>query len=425
MLDPRLFRQDPEAIAGALSIRGFDLDLESYRDLEKARRELQTEMETLQHDRNVVSREIGVAKRDGVDIEPLVVAVGDLGLRLDVVRKEFLKVQEELQDFLLEVPNIPDDSVPAGETDEDNRELYRWGDITEFDFKPRDHVDIAGSSLDFEASVRISGSRFSVLRGPLARLHRGLIQLMLDVHTDEHGYEELYVPYIVNRASLTATGQLPKFEDDVFMVRSDTDSFLIPTAEVPVTNMVRDAIVNVEELPLRYVCHTPCFRRESGSHGKDTRGLIRLHQFEKVELVQISHPNHSWEALDEIVNHAEVILKRLELPFRAVSLCGGDLGFASAKTIDLEVWLPGFNRYREVSSCSNFLDFQARRAQARFRSGPQARPELVHTLNGSGLAIGRVLIAIIENYQEASSRVRIPEALIPYMHGVQYLYFDA
>ena len=424
MLDPRLFRQDPEAIAGALSIRGYDLDLDFYRDLEAARRDLQTEMETLQHERNVVSREIGVAKRDGVDIEPLVVAVGDLGLRLDVVRKEFLKVQEELQDFLLEVPNIPDDSVPAGETDEDNRELYRWGDVTEFDFNPKDHVDVAGSSLDFEASVRIAGSRFSVMRGPLARLHRGLIQLMLDVHTDEHGYEELYVPYIVNRASLTATGQLPKFEDDVFMVRSDTDSFLIPTAEVPVTNMVRDAIVNIEDLPLRYVCHTPCFRRESGSHGKDTRGLIRLHQFEKVELVQVTHPDRSWEALDEIVNHAEVILKRLELPFRAVSLCGGDLGFASAKTIDLEVWLPGFNRYREVSSCSNFLDFQARRAQARFRSGPQARPELVHTLNGSGLAIGRVLIAIIENYQEASGRVRIPEALIPYMHGVQYLYFD-
>lgn len=424
MLDPRLFRQDPEAIAGALSIRGYDLDLDSYRDLEAARRDLQTEMETLQHERNVVSREIGVAKRDGVDIEPLVVAVGDLGLRLDVVRKEFLKVQEELQDFLLEVPNIPDDSVPAGETDEDNRELYRWGDVTEFDFDPKDHVDVAGSSLDFEASVRIAGSRFSVMRGPLARLHRGLIQLMLDVHTDEHGYEELYVPYIVNRASLTATGQLPKFEDDVFMVRSDTDSFLIPTAEVPVTNMVRDAIVNVEDLPMRYVCHTPCFRRESGSHGKDTRGLIRLHQFEKVELVQVTHPDRSWEALDEIVNHAEVILKRLELPFRAVSLCGGDLGFASAKTIDLEVWLPGFNRYREVSSCSNFLDFQARRAQARFRAGPQARPELVHTLNGSGLAIGRVLIAIIENYQEASGRVRIPEALIPYMHGVQYLYFD-
>lgn len=425
MLDPRLFRQNPEAIAGALSIRGYDLDLDTYRDLEQARHDLQLEMETLQHERNTVSREIGFAKRSGEDIEPLVAAVGDLGMRLDVIRTEFGKVQEQLQDYLLTVPNIPDDSVPPGETDEDNRELYRWGDTTEFSFNTKDHVDIAGTSLDFEASARIAGSRFSVLRGPLARLHRGLIQLMLDIHTDEHGYEELYVPYIVNRDSLTATGQLPKFEEDVFSVGSEVDSFLIPTAEVPVTNMVRDQILDVNDLPLKFVCHTPCFRRESGTHGKDTRGLIRLHQFEKVELVQISHPDRSWNALDEIVNHAETILKRLELPFRAVSLCGGDLGFASAKTIDLEVWLPGFDRYREVSSCSNFLDFQARRAQARFRPEPQVRPELVHTLNGSGLAIGRTLIAIMENYQDANGRVQIPDALIPYMHGVQYLDFDS
>lgn len=425
MLDPRMFRQNPDAIAGALSIRGYELDLDTYRDLEQARRDLQTEMESLQHERNIVSREIGFAKRSGDDIEPLVSAVGDLGARLEVARTEFSKVQGQLQDFLLHVPNIPDDSVPIGETDEDNRELYRWGDVTEFPFPPKDHVDLAGSSLDFEASARIAGSRFSVLRGPLARLHRGLIQFMVDIHTDEHGYEELYVPYIVNRESLTSTGQLPKFEDDVFFVSSEVDSFLIPTAEVPVTNMVRDQILDANDLPLKFVCHTPCFRRESGSHGKDTRGLIRLHQFEKVELVQITHPNLSWVALDEIVNHAETVLKRLELPFRAVSLCGGDLGFASAKTIDLEVWLPGFDRYREVSSCSNFLDFQARRAQARFRPGPQERPELVHTLNGSGLAIGRVLIAIMENYQDSQGRVHIPDALIPYMHGVQYLEFES
>ncbi len=303
-------------------------------------------------------------------------------------------------------------------------ELYRWGDVPDFGFEPKDHVDLAGNALDFEASVRIAGSRFSVLRGPLARIHRGLTQFMLDLHIDEHGYEELYVPFVVNRDSMTATGQLPKFEDDVFWVRHDQDFFLIPTAEVPVTNMVRDQILNADELPLRYVCHTPCFRRESGTHGKDTRGLIRLHQFEKVELVHITHPDQSWQALDEIVNHAETVLKRLGIPFRAVSLCGGDLGFASAKTIDLEVWLPGFERYREVSSCSNFLDFQARRAQARFRPGPQERPMLVHTLNGSGLATGRILIALLENYQDEKGRVKIPNELVRYVGGMEFLEFE-
>ena len=422
MLDPRRFRQDPEAIAEALKLRGFELDLATYHDLEDARHKLQTEVETLQHERNVKSKHIGVAKQRGEDIDPLVAEVGDLGARLDALSGEFHRVQEELQDFLLHVPNLPDKSVPPGETEEENEELRVWGDRPVFDFKPRDHVEIAGTSLDFEASVRISGSRFSVLKGELAKLHRCLIQFMLDVHITEHGYEELYVPFIVNRETMTATGQLPKFEDDVFFVRGEIDRFLIPTAEVPITNMVRDQILDASELPILYVSHTPCFRRESGSHGKDTRGLIRVHQFEKVELVQITHPDYSWEALEELTKHAETILRRLELPYRAVVLCGGDLGFAAAKTIDLEVWLPGFNRYREVSSCSNFVDFQARRAQARFRPSPTARTEFVHTLNGSGLAIGRTLLAILENNQQEDGTVRLPEALVPYM-GVEVLRF--
>ena len=423
MLDPRRFRQDPEAIAEALKLRGFELDLETYHDLEQARHKLQTEVEALQHERNVKSKHIGVVKQQGQDIGPLVAEVGDLGARLDVLRSEFQQVQDSLQDFLLHVPNLPDASVPLGDSEEENLELRVCGERPSFDFKPKDHVEIAGTSLDFEASVRISGSRFSVLKGDLAKLHRCLIQFMLDVHISEHGYEELYVPYIVNRETMTATGQLPKFEDDVFFVRGEIDQFLIPTAEVPITNMVRDQILDVSELPLRYVSHTPCFRRESGSHGKDTRGLIRVHQFEKVELVQITHPDASWEALDELTNHAETILRRLELPYRAVVLCGGDLGFAAAKTIDLEVWLPGFDRYREVSSCSNFVDFQARRAQARFRPDPVARTELVHTLNGSGLAIGRTLLAILENNQREDGAVQLPEALVPYMGGVEVLQF--
>lgn len=423
MLDPRRFRQDPEAIAEALKLRGFELDLATYHDLESARHSLQTDVEALQHERNVKSKHIGVAKQRGEDIAPLVAEVGDLGARLDVLRNKFQQIQDSLHDFLLHVPNLPDASVPPGNSDEENVELRVWGKRPVFDFKPKDHVEIAGPALDFEASVRISGSRFSVLRGNLAKLHRALIQFMLDVHISEHGYEELYVPFIVNRETMTATGQLPKFEDDVFFVRGEIDRFLIPTAEVPVTNMVRDQILDESELPLRYVSHTPCFRRESGSHGKDTRGLIRVHQFEKVELVHITHPDTSWTALDELTTHAEAILRRLELPYRAVVLCGGDLGFAAAKTIDLEVWLPGFDRYREVSSCSNFVDFQARRAQARFRPEPTARPELVHTLNGSGLAIGRTLLAILENNQQADGSIQLPSVLVPYMGGINVLKF--
>ena len=423
MLEARRLRTDPEGIARALKKRGLELDLDRLSELETARRDLQTETETLQHERNVASKEIGEARREGLDIEPLVAAVGDLGLRLDVVKQEFQKVQDELHEFMLTIPNVPDDSVPHGADEDDNEILRLCGNLPQFNFKPLDHVDLAGAALDFEAATKITGARYSVIRGPLAKLHRSLTQFMLNVHIDEHGYEELYVPYIVNRESMTGTGQLPKFEEDLFNVGKDGEHYLIPTAEVPVTNMVQDKILEADELPLKFVAHTPCFRSEAGSHGKDTRGMIRQHQFEKVELVHIVEPSKSWDALDELTAHAESILNRLELPYRAVVLCGGDLGFAAAKTIDLEVWLPGFDRYREISSCSNFLDFQARRAQARYRPAPGERPELVHTLNGSGLAVGRTLIAIMENYQDGEGRVHVPDALKPYLGGLEVLTF--
>ena len=423
MLEARRLRIDPEGIARALKKRGLELDLDRLSELETARRDLQTETETLQHERNVASKEIGEARREGLDIEPLVAAVGDLGLRLDVVKQEFQKVQDELHEFMLTIPNVPDDSVPHGADEDDNEILRLCGNLPQFNFKPQDHVDLAGGALDFEAATKITGARYSVIRGPLAKLHRSLTQFMLNVHIDEHGYEELYVPYIVNRESMTGTGQLPKFEEDLFNVGKDGEHYLIPTAEVPVTNMVQNKILEADELPLKFVAHTPCFRSEAGSHGKDTRGMIRQHQFEKVELVHIVEPSKSWDALDELTAHAESILNRLELPYRAVVLCGGDLGFAAAKTIDLEVWLPGFDRYREISSCSNFLDFQARRAQARYRPAPGERPELVHTLNGSGLAVGRTLIAIMENYQDGEGRVHVPDALKPYLGGLEVLTF--
>ena len=423
MLEARRLRTDPEGIARALKKRGLELDLDRLSELEKARRDLQTETETLQHERNVASKEIGEARREGLDIEPLVAAVGDLGLRLDVVKQEFQKVQGELHEFMLTIPNVPDESVPHGADEDDNEILRLCGNLPQFNFEPQDHVDLAGGALDFEAATKITGARYSVIRGPLAKLHRSLTQFMLNVHIDEHGYEELYVPYIVNRETMTGTGQLPKFEEDLFSVGKDGEHYLIPTAEVPVTNMVQDKILEADELPLKFVAHTPCFRSEAGSHGKDTRGMIRQHQFEKVELVHIVEPSKSWDALDELTAHAESILNRLELPYRAVVLCGGDLGFAAAKTIDLEVWLPGFDRYREISSCSNFLDFQARRTQARYRPAPGERPELVHTLNGSGLAVGRTLIAIMENYQDGEGRVHVPDALQPYLGGLEVLTF--
>ena len=421
MLDLKTLRQRPEEVMEALKRRGFDLDLKLFQTLEEERKRLQSETERLQNQRNTVSKTIGKAKAGGDDVSTLVADVGDLGERLEAAKKDFDQVQERARDFLLEIPNVPDPSVPIGSGEDENVELRAWGAKTSFNFEPADHVELAGSWLDLAAAARMTGSRFAVLKGPLARLQRALIQFMLDTHTKEHGYEEIYVPYMVNRESLEVTGQLPKFEEDLFSVGAEADYFLIPTAEVPVTNMVRDQILDSEDLPLKMVCHSPCFRSEAGSYGRDTRGIIRQHQFEKVELVQVVEPETSWNALEELTSHAETILQKLELPYRVVSLCSGDLGFASAKTYDLEVWLPSQSTYREISSCSNTLDFQARRAKARYRRGEKDKPELVHTLNGSGLAVGRTLVAILENYQDVEGRVTIPDALIQYMDGAETL----
>ncbi len=421
MLDRNYLRRHAAEVRDALKVRGFDFDLDRYTALEADRKALQEETETLQAERNARSKAIGVAKARGEDIAPLIAEVGDLGRRLDEARARFETLRVELDGFLEGIPNLPDASVPPGDDEDDNLEIRSRGDRTIFDFQPRDHVDLAGTALDFAAAAKISGSRFSIMYGDLSRLHRALASFMLDVHTREHGYEELYVPYIVNADALQGTGQLPKFEVEQFGVRGDENYYLIPTAEVPVTNVVRDTILSADALPLRYVSHTPCFRREAGTYGKDTRGMIRLHQFDKVELVQVVEPERSWDAHEELTSHAETILERLELPYRAVVLCGGDLGFASAKTIDLEVWLPGQGRYREISSCSNYLDFQARRMMARYRAGDGTA--FVHTLNGSGLAVGRTLIAVLENHQQADGTVRVPEALRPYMGGDTRLRF--
>ncbi len=420
MLDARLLRQDVDAVAARLAPRGFILDVARYNALEADRKRLQVEAEQLQNERNVRSKSIGKAKAAGEDIEPLRAEVGALGARLDEVQAALREVQTQLDDLLLGLPNLPSEHVPPGTREADNVEVSRWGTPHEFNFQPRDHVDLGGVALDLEAAGRITGSRFVVLRGPLARLQRALREFMLDLHTLEHGYEEVYVPYIVNRDSLVGTGQLPKFAEDLFSLDGDSGYFLIPTAEVPVTNLVAGQILAAEDLPLRLVAHTPCFRSEAGSYGKDTRGIIRQHQFEKVELVQICHPDASWQALEELTGHAEAVLQKLELPYRRVALCAGDLGFASAQTFDLEVWLPGQNAYREISSCSNFLDFQARRMQARFRPAG-GKPELVHTLNGSGLAIGRTLVAVMENFQDADGAIHVPAALQPYLGGIEVI----
>ncbi len=419
MLDIRILRQDPELVARQLEIKHFHLDVTEFRALETERRELQSRTEALQNERNVKSKSIGQAKARGEDIQPLLDTVKDLGDRLDEAKAAFEALQMRYQAFLQSIPNIPDPSVPPGRDESDNRELKRWGNLPEFNFDPKDHVDLgAGGALDFETAAKITGSRFVVLRGPAARLHRALTQLMLDTHVADHGYQEVYVPYIVNARSLFGTGQLPKFADDQFRIAGDDDYYLAPTAEVPVTNIYRDTILPADALPVRHVAHTPCFRSEAGSYGRDTRGMIRQHQFEKVELVQLVHPETSWDALDALTGHAEAILKKLELPYRAVVLCGGDLGFAAAKTIDLEVWLPGQNCYREISSCSNFGDFQARRLQARYRDADSGRPELVHTLNGSGLAVGRTLVALLENFQDGDGKIHLPDALRPYLGGI-------
>ncbi|MEQ8860145.1 MAG: serine--tRNA ligase [Pseudomonadales bacterium] len=418
MLDMKLLRQDPQAAAERLALKGFRLDVDAFAALEAERKRLQSETERLQNERNVKSRGIGQAKARGEDIRPLLDAVADLGNRLDEAKTAFEAVQMRLAEFLHEIPNLPDPSVPAGTDESDNAELRRWGTLPSFNFDARDHVDLgAGGALDFETAAKITGSRFVVLRGVAARLQRALTQLMLDSHTGEHGYQEVYVPFIANADSLFGTGQLPKFAEDQFRLAGDDDYYLIATAEIPVTNIYRDVILAADELPVRHVAHTPCFRSEAGSYGRDTRGMIRQHQFEKVELVQLVAPETSWDALDSLTGHAEAILQKLELPYRAVVLCGGDLGFSAMKTIDLEVWLPGQNAYREISSCSNFGDFQARRLQARYRDPASGKPELVHTLNGSGLAVGRTLVALLENFQDGDGRIHIPDALRPYLNG--------
>ena len=421
MLDPKLLRNDLEWVAGQLSRRGFVLDTDSLQALEARRKDIQMQTQQLQAERNARSKGIGKAKAAGEDIAPLLKEVEGLGSQLKQKEDELAGVQDELNSILLGIPNIPHESVPDGKGEEDNPEIRRWGEPPGFDFEPKDHVDLGEhlGQLDFETAAKLTGSRFSVMQGPLARLHRALIQFMLDTHTRDHGYREVYVPYMVNADSLRGTGQLPKFEDDLFKLAGDTGYYLIPTAEVPVTNLARDTIVEAESLPLRYSAHTPCFRSEAGSYGKDTRGMIRQHQFEKVEMVQLVRPEDSQAALEELTGHAEAILQQLELPYRVVDLCSGDIGFSAARTYDLEVWLPGQQKYREISSCSNFEAFQARRMQARWRNPETGKPELLHSVNGSGLAVGRTLVAVMENYQQADGSIGIPGVLQGYMGGME------
>ncbi len=420
MIDPKLLRQSSADVAANLARRGFDFDAEAYLALEARRKALQVETAQLRNERNTSAKDIGRAKASGEDIEPLLAAVKDLGDRLESVESQLQEVQDELRDIELGLPNLLADDVPTGAAEEDNAEVRRWGEPREFDFEPKDHVELGEQlgMLDFEAASAISGARFAVMTGPLARLQRALIQFMLDTHTKEHGYRETYVPYLVQARALVGTGQLPKFEEDLFRTTTETPFYLIPTAEVPVTNLARESILDAADLPARYVAHTPCFRSEAGSHGQDTRGMIRQHQFEKVELVQFVTAEKSADALEELTGHAEVILQRLDLPYRTVTLCSGDIGFGSTKTYDIEVWLPGQGKYREISSCSNYNDYQARRMRARYRNAETGKPELLHTLNGSGVAAGRALIAVMENYQEADGSIRIPSALSPYMGGL-------
>ena len=415
MLDIQLLRTNATQVAERLKPRGFTLDVPQFQALEEERKRLQTYTEELQAKRNQGSRAIGTAKAKGEDVAAIMAEVAELGDTLTSAQVQLKQIQEQVQLLLLGIPNLTHASVPLGKSADDNVEVRRVGEVPQFDFPVKDHVELGETlqQLDFAAAGKISGARFSLLKGDLARLHRALIQLMLDTHTTEHGYTEAYVPYLVNASSMQGTGQLPKFGEDAFHCVAD-DLYLIPTAEVPLTNLVRDEIVPLEQLPLKFTAHTPCFRREAGSYGKDTRGMIRQHQFDKVELVQIVHPQESYAALESLTGHAEVILQKLELPYRVVTLCTGDIGFSAAKTYDIEVWLPAQNTYREISSCSNFEAFQARRMQARFRN-ERGKPELVHTINGSGLAVGRTLVAVLENYQRKDGAIAIPKALIPYM----------
>jgi seryl-tRNA synthetase len=419
MLDPQLLRADPEGVAAALKHRGYALDAAAWRELESRRKKLQIGTQELQNRKNQSAKSIGQAKARGEDIQALLDEVKNLGEELTRAEAEFSEVRTQQQDWLMEMPNLPLEDVPAGRDENDNVEVRRWGTPREFDFEPRDHVDLgeANRMIDAPAAAKLAGSRFVVLRDGLSRLHRALAQFMLDVQTQEHGYTELYLPYLVNPEAMTGTGQLPKFGDDAFSTTDDPPRYLIPTAEVPMTNMVAGEIVDAADLPLKFTSQTPCFRREAGSYGKDTRGIIRQHQFEKVELVQITRPQDSLAALEELTAHAEAILQRLELPYRTVVLCTGDMGFSAAKTYDIEVWLPGQTAYREISSCSVCTDFQARRMKARWRHPETGKPELVHTLNGSGLAVGRTLIAVMENYQQQDGSITVPKELRPYMGG--------
>ena len=421
MIDPKLLRQSAAEVAGNLARRGFEFDVDAYLALEDRRKALQVETEQLQSERNASAKSIGKAKAQGEDIQPLLAAVKDLGERLEASENALQELQVQLRNIELGLPNLLSDDVPTGDSEEDNTEVRRWGEPPQLGFEARDHIELGESlgQLDFESASKISGARFAVMKGQLARLQRALIQFMLDTHTGEHGYTEAYVPYLVKPPALLGTGQLPKFEEDQFKTTDDPPFYLIPTAEVPVTNLAADVIFDADELPIRYVAHTPCFRSEAGSHGQDTRGMIRQHQFEKVELVQFVAPDASMAALDELTGHAEVILQRLELPYRVVVLCSGDIGFGSAKTYDIEVWLPGQDRYREISSCSNYNDFQARRMKARRRNPDTGKPELIHTLNGSGVAAGRALIAVMENYQQEDGSIRVPDVLRPYMGGIE------
>lgn len=417
MLDPQLLRNNLEETAALLKRRGYDLDTKHFADLEEQRKSLQVNAQSLQAERNSKSKNIGKAKAAGEDIQPLLDEVSSLGSKLEEAEKALAAVQDEIHAIAMELPNVPDASVPDGASEDDNVEIRKWGTPKEFNFDVKDHVDLGEGlgQIDFETATKITGSRFAVMNGAIANMHRALIQFMLDTHTTEHGYTETYVPYIVNSDSLRGTGQLPKFEEDLFKLRAEQEFYLIPTAEVPVTNIVRDTIIDEDYMPRKYVCHTPCFRSEAGSYGRDTRGMIRQHQFEKVELVQVVTADKSEQAHEDLTAHAEAILQKLELPYRVVNLCTGDIGFSSRKTYDLEVWLPGQQKYREISSCSHFGDFQARRLKARWRNPETGKPELVHTINGSGLAVGRTLVAILENYQDEKGRIVVPEVLRSYM----------
>ncbi|MEE4639655.1 MAG: serine--tRNA ligase [Wenzhouxiangella sp.] len=423
MLDPQLLRNDLEGVVAALARRGYHLDMESYAALESRRKSIQVHTEELQNQRNVRSKSIGQAKARGEDIEPLLAEVAQIGEDLKQARHELDGIRAEIERILLDMPNLPAADLPDGADETQNQEVRRWGSPRKFDFEPRDHVELGEvlGGIDFDAAARLAGSRFAVLGGGVARLHRALAQFMLDLHTRVHGYREMYVPYLVLDSAMRGTGQLPKFAEDAFCFDGDPERYLIPTAEVPLTNLVADQIVEASRLPMKLVAHTPCFRREAGSHGKDTRGMIRQHQFDKVEMVQISAPAESQAAHEALTGHAEAVLQALELPYRVMLLCTGDTGFSASKTYDLEVWLPGQQTYREISSCSHFSDFQARRMQARWRNPATGKPELVHTINGSGLAVGRTLVAVLENYQERDGSVRVPQALQSWMGGLDTL----